>query len=125
MHPFRVCGLAINTEGTAVYLARTDGALSDLYTRHCWKTQISSPCALFVELLYIRCRSFEKFIKSFIMDIRRAIYATHSVRGLSHTKVPSAEVGQVAPQNFAGFFAAERPLPSSPVTNRCGLGSFS
>ena len=70
-------------------------------------------------------RRFEKFIRSFIMDIRRAIYATHSVRGLSHTKVLSAEVGQVGPQNFARFFAAERPLPSSPVTNRCGFGSQS
>ena len=70
-------------------------------------------------------RRFEKFIRSFIMDIRRAIYATHSVRGLSHTKVLSAEVGQVGPQNFAEFFELERPLPASPVTNRCGFGSFS
>ena len=52
------------------------------------------------------------------MDIRRAIYATHWVRGLSHTKVPWAEVGQVGPQNFARFFAAERPLPPSPITRR-------
>ena len=70
-------------------------------------------------------RRFEKFIRSFIMDIRRAIYATHSVRGLSHTKVPWAEVGQVGPQNFAEFLELEQPLPSSPVTNRCGFGSQS
>ena len=69
-------------------------------------------------------RRFEKFIRSFIMDIRRAIYATHSVRGLSHTKVPWAEVGQAGPQHFAEFFELERPLPSSPVTNRCGFGSL-
>ena len=115
---FRACGLAINTGGTAVGLARTEDKFVDRNTRHCWKTQISSPCALCSNSFYIGYRRFEKFIKSCIMDIRRAISVIHSVRGLSHTKVLSAEVGQVGPQNFARFFAAERPLPSSPVTRR-------
>ena len=122
---FRVCGLTMNTEGTAVGLARTEDKFVDRNTRHYWKTQISSPCALCSNSFYIGYRRFENFIKSCIMDIRRAIYATHWVRGLSHTKVPWAEVGQVGPQNFARFFAAERPLQTSPVMNRCGFGSFS
>ena len=50
------------------------------------------------------------------MDIRRVYLSIHSVRELSHTKVPWAEVGKVGPQGFAEFFAAERPLPSSPIT---------
>ena len=115
---FRVCGLTMNTEGTAVGLARTEDKFVDQNTRHYWKTQISSPCALCSDSFYIGYRRFENFIKSFIMDIRRAISANHSVRGLSHTKVPWAEVGQVGPQNFARFFAAEQPLPPSPITRR-------
>ena len=125
MHSFRVCGLTINTEDTALCLARTDGEYSDLYMRHCWKTQISSPFALCSNSFYIGYRRFEKFIKSYIMNIRRAISAIHSVRELSHMKVPWAEVGQVRPQVLAEFFELERPLPSSPVTNRCGFGSLS
>ena len=124
MQGFRVCGLTMNTEGTAVGLARTEDKFVDRNTRHYWKTQISSPCALCSNSFYIGYRRSENFIKSFIMDIRRAIYATHSVRGLSHTKVPSAEVGQVGPQDFPDFFAPERPLPSSPVMDRCGFGSL-
>ena len=91
----------MNTEGTAVGLARTEDKFVDRNTRHCWKTQKSSPCALCSNSFYIGYRRFEKFIKSCIMDIRRAISAIHSVRGLSHTKVPWAEVGQVGPQKFA------------------------
>ena len=115
---FRVCGLTMNTEGTAVGLARTQDKFVDRNTRHCWKTQISSPCALCSNSFYIGYRRFENFIRSSIMDIRLAISATHWVRGPLHSKVPLAGVGQVGPQNFARFFAAERPLPSSPVTRR-------
>ena len=87
----------------------------DIAGRHRYPVRV---CALLSNSFYIGYRRFENFIKSFIMDIRRAISATHSVRGLSHTKVPSAEVGKVAPQNFAQFCAAERPLPPSPITRR-------
>ena len=118
LYSFRVCGLAIHTDDTARIVQCTDDALSDLYTRHCWKTQIFSPCALCSNSFYIGYRRFENFIRSSIMDIRRAISATHWVRGPLHSKVPLAGVGQVGPQNFARFFAAERPLPSSPVTHR-------
>ena len=118
MQGFRVYGLTMNTEGTAVGLARTEDKFVDPNTRHCWKTQISSPCALCSNSFYIGYRRFENFIRSSIMDIRLAISATHWVRGPLHSKVPLAGVGQVGPQNFARFFAAERPLPSSPVTHR-------
>ena len=118
MQSFRVCGLAMNTEDTALCLARTEDKFVDRNTRHCWKTQIFSPCALCSNSFYIGYRRFENFIRSSIMDIRLAISATHWVRGPLHSKVPLAGVGQVGPQNFARFFAAERPLPSSPVTRQ-------
>ena len=118
MQGFRVCGLTMNTEGTAVGLARTEDKFVDRNTRHCWKTQISSPCALCSNSFYIGYRRFENFIRSSIMNIRRAIYAAHSVRELSHMKVPLAEVGKVGPQGFAEFFAAERRLPPSPITRQ-------
>ena len=121
----RLPHLRIWDRRAAVGLARTEDKFVDRNTRHYWKTQISSPCALCSNSFYIGYRRFENFIKSFIMDIRRAISATHSVRGLSHTKVPWAEVGQVRSQNVAEFFELERPLPTSPITRRGPSGSQS
>ena len=88
----------------------------DITGRHRYPVRVRYVVTLFI--LAIEDLKISLNIKSCIMDIRRAISATHSVRGLSHTKVPWAEVGQVGPQNFVRFFAAERPLPSSPVTRR-------
>ena len=118
MQGFCVCGLTMNTGGAAVGLARTEDKLFDRNTRHCWKTQIASPFALCSNSFYIGYRRFEKFIRSCIMDIRRAISAIHSLRELSHMKVPWAEVGQVRPQGFAEFFAPCYPASPSPITRR-------